>query len=101
MTLDELTAQLARGAAPALEIHGLDPVLYTAFAVLGGVPQALCDRRGKPLNYRSRYAAQRALAATGAREATFIHRSAYGEMVGLDDVGNETELRERVILRQE
>ncbi|MGA0839548.1 MAG: DUF6482 family protein [Pseudomonadales bacterium] len=101
MTLDELTAQIAKGAKPMLEIHGLDPVLYTAFAVVEGQPQALCDRRGKPLNYRSRYAAQRALAATGAREAVFIHRSAYGEMVGLDDVGNETELRERVILRQE
>ncbi|MGA1677796.1 MAG: DUF6482 family protein [Pseudomonadales bacterium] len=101
MTLDELTAQVAKGAKPMLEIHGLDPVLYTAFAVVEGQPQALCDRRGKPLNYRSRYAAQRALAATGAREAVFIHRSAYGEMVGLDDVGNETELRERVILRQE
>jgi hypothetical protein len=101
MTLSQLAARLASGTPAALEIHGFDPMIYVLYVLSGEQSHPICDGRGRPLQYRSRYAAQRALAEAGAREAVFVHRSAYGEMVGLDGSGDETELRERVWLRRE
>ena len=98
MTIDDLQRLCASADAPALEIHGLDPMLYVVYRVDGPSPEALLDRRGNTQRFRSRYAAQRALAECGARRAVFVHRSAYGEMVGLQDVGAETELRETLYL---
>jgi len=101
MTLDDLQQLFATGATPALEIHGLDPMLYVVYRVDGARPEPLLDRRGDTLRFRSRYAAQRALAECGAQRAAFVHRSAYGEMVGLDDHGADTELREMLFLKRD
>jgi hypothetical protein len=100
MTLTELGALIEAGVEPVLEIHGLDPMLYVVYRIVDGRPQALCDARGT-MQFRSRYAAQRALAECGATTATFIHRSAYGEMVGLDTEDSANELRETVFLSRD
>jgi len=101
MTLEELRSLIAAGDQVELEVHGLDPMLYVVYRVEQGRLAVLCDARGATLKYRSRYAAQRALADCGASRATFVHRSAYGEMVGLDTVGAATELREPLLLSRD
>jgi hypothetical protein len=100
MTLTELSGLIGAGSDPVLEIHGLDPMIYVVYRIVDGTPHPLCDGR-KTMQFRSRYAAQRALAECGATTATFVHRSAYGEMVGLDADGAETELRETVFLSRD
>jgi hypothetical protein len=101
MTLDQLKASIARGVLPALEVHALDPILYVIYIADDGRLQPICDQRGATLKYRSRHAAQQALADTGATTAAFVHRSAYGEMVGLAMDGADTELREVLYLTRE
>jgi hypothetical protein len=101
MTLEDLQKLFAAGGAPELEIHGLDPMLYVVYVVVAGKPVVLVDAKGATLRFRGRYAAQRALADCGAQRATFVHRSAYGEMVGLDDGGADTELRETLLLTRD
>ena len=101
MTLEELQRLIAAGDQVELEVHGLDPMLYVIYRMEQRGPTALRDARGATLKYRSRYAAQCALADCGASRATFVHRSAYGEMVGLDTVGAATELREPLLLSRD
>ena len=98
MTLDELSTLLTAGAHVDLEVHGLDPMLYVAYRMDGGKRTPLRGADGAVLQFRSRYAAQRALRDAGATAATFIHRSAYGEMIGMASVDQDTELREIMVL---
>jgi hypothetical protein len=101
MTLDELSTLLTAGAHVDLEVHALDPMLYVAYRLEGGNRTPLRAADGTVLQFRSRYAAQRSLREAGAAVATFIHRSAYGEMIGLDTAGQESELRETMVLADE
>jgi len=101
MTLDQLQASIAAGAIPALEVHALDPMLYVIYIAADGRLQPVCDSRNSTVRYRSRYAAQRALADCGAETAAFVHRSAYGEMVGFEMDGADTELREVLYLTRD
>lgn len=98
MTLEELSTLLTSGAHVNLEVHALDPMLYVAYLREGEKRTPLREAGGDVLHFRSRYAAQRALRDAGAAAATFIHRSAYGEMIGMDTAGQETELREIMVL---
>lgn len=82
----------------AVEIHALTPMLYVAYRVEDGRRTPLRDGRDT-LRFPSRAAAVDALRKTGLEEATFIHQSAYSEMVGLDGDQNATALRETIPLR--
>ncbi|MAT84702.1 MAG: hypothetical protein CMD39_10490 [Gammaproteobacteria bacterium] len=97
MTLDDLRQLCASGAAPAVEIHALTPMMYVLFHVQDGQRTPLRDGQGS-LRFTSRYAAQAALKEAGLHQATFIHASAYDEMVGLGPAAASNEFRETVIL---
>lgn len=84
-----------------LEVHAIDPMLYVAYRLEGDKRTPLRRRNGQVLQFRSRYAAQRALRAAGVAVAAFVHRSAYGEMIGMETIGQETELREIMVLTDE
>ncbi len=101
MTLDDLSILLTAGANVDLEVHALDPMLYVAYRLEGDARTPLRQPDGAVLQFRSRYAAQRALREAGAATATFIHRSAYGEMIGMDTAGQDAELREIMVLTDE
>ena len=98
MTLDDLQREITAGTPVELEVHAVDPMIYVAYLVDGPARTPISDTSGKSIPFRSRYAVSNALREAGAREATFIHRSAYGEMVGMDTETAPTELRETVTL---
>ena len=100
MTLDELSRMCERGADPTVEVHALTPMMYVAYHVDGERRTPLADRRGT-LHFTSRYAAQSALAGTGLQRATFVHESAYDEMVGQPAAAESNALREDLVLRQD
>lgn len=97
MTLDDLRKLCESGADPTVEIHALTPMMYVIFRVEDGQRTPLRDGRGS-LYFTSRYAAQTALEGVGLERATFIHASAYDEMVGLGPATASNEFRETVIL---
>jgi hypothetical protein len=97
MTLAELTALTASGQRPAMEVHGLTPTVYVVYHAESDRLTPLSDGQ-QPMKFPSRAAAQRALRRAGLERATFVHRSAYGEMIGLDGSGELTELRETIHL---
>ncbi|MEZ5559366.1 MAG: DUF6482 family protein [Pseudomonadales bacterium] len=100
MMLRDLQALTDRGAHPTVEVHAISPMSYLLFVVDHDRRTPVVDHRGATLRFRSRYAAQQALRGAGIRVATFVHRSAYGEMVGMTAPGEQTELRETIDLRE-
>ncbi len=98
MTLKELKRRLQAGERPEIEIHSVDPMIYLLFERLGERLAPVDDGRGTSLKYKSRFAAKRALASTGLKRAAFVHRSAYGEMIGMEGMSEQSELREEVDL---
>ena len=85
--------------ADYLEVHAVDPMIYLVFHCIGRDLQPVVDERGEKLQFRSRYAALTALRDAGVFEVEFVHKSAYGEMVGIEDNSGSNELRERVRLQ--
>ncbi|MCR9259945.1 MAG: DUF6482 family protein [Pseudomonadaceae bacterium] len=81
-----------------LEVHAVDPMIYLVFAALGDKLLPVTGKRGKRLSFPSRFAALHALREAGIASVTFVHRSAYGEMVGLADQGETNELRQVIAL---
>jgi len=71
-----------------------------AYHVNGEQRRPLADKRGT-LHFTSRYAAQSALAGTGLQRATFVHESAYDEMVGQPLGTDSNALREELLLRRD
>jgi len=100
MTLDELFSLVTSGVHVTMEIHALEAVAYVAYRLDGERRDPICGPDGQTLQFPSRYAAQVALRDAGVTEATFVHRSAYGEMIGMDTAGQDTELRETLRLSQ-
>jgi hypothetical protein len=98
MTLAEITTLISSGGHVEVEVHAVDPMIYVAYLVSGKRRQPVT---GRGRQFPSRYAAMRALAKTGLAEAVFVHRSPYGEMIGLDGNADESEMRERVSLQAE
>ncbi len=95
MTLDEL-AVLAPDIA--VELHGVDLSFYMLFVVQGDSLLPVVDKQGKSVRFTSQYAARTALREAGFSRFEFVHRSAYGEMVGLDTSHGNTEMRLTVSL---
>ena len=100
MTLDELSSLLTSGVHVNMEVQGLEAATYVAYRLEGERRDPVCGPDGQTLQFPSRYAAQVALRDAGVTEATFVHRSAYGEMIGMDTAGQDTELREILRLSQ-
>ena len=100
MTLDELSILMTSGAHVSMEVHALEAVVYVAYRLDGERREPICGPDGQSVQFPSRYAAQLALRDAGVSEATFVHRSAYGEMIGMDTDGQDTELRETMKLSQ-
>jgi hypothetical protein len=100
MTLKELGQTIASGDSPEVEIHAIDLMIYLVYSVTGERKTPLHDARGQTQKFPSRYAAQRALQDAGVATATFVHRSAYGEMIGTEGSIADTELRETIELAE-
>ena len=98
MTLEDIETLITTGTTPALEVHSVDPAMYLIFRRDGERLLPLQDSRGQALKYPSRYAALKKLADCGVDEVTFLHRSAYGEMIGLAGEAQPNELSERLNL---
>ena len=101
MTLAELATLISGGGHVEVEVHAIDPMIYVAYLVSGERRHPLTERGRRARRFPSRYAAMRALAQTGLPEAVFVHRSPYGEMIGLEGNADENEMRERVPLQTE
>ena len=84
----------------SLEVHAVDPMIYLVFAAEGASLVPVTGKRGKRLSFTSRFAALHALREAGVASVTFVHRSAYGEMVGLADQGETNELRQVISLQK-
>ncbi len=94
ITLENIAATASAG----IEVHAVDPMIYIVFQRRDEHLEPVVDEKGTTLAFRSRYAALTALREAGVQELDFIHRSAYGEMVGIDDQSGSNEFRERVKL---
>ena len=95
MTLDDIRKQ---PGARKLEVHAVDPMIYMVFAAAEQRLTPLVNKNGKSVSFPSRFAALSALKDAGVQTVSFVHRSAYGDMVGLDDVAGDTELRQQLKL---
>ena len=94
-----LAAMPVAASAETLTVSGIYPAQSDEAALVGSVAVELIGGAdGAVLQVRSRYAAQRALRDAGATAATFIHRSAYGELIGMATVDQDTVLREIMVL---
>ena len=85
-------------AEAQLEVHAVDPMIYLVFAVCGDMLLPVIGKGRKRLSFPSRFAALHRLREAGVTTVTFVHRSAYGEMVGLADEGETNELRQIISL---
>jgi hypothetical protein len=88
-------AGLSRRPGTTVEVHALTPMMYAVFLNIDEQRIPVGDRQGT-LRFPSRHAAQRALQLAGITEATFIHRSAYGEMIGVAGDAAATDFRETI-----
>ena len=95
MTLQEIRNLVAAGGHVSIEVHAVDLAIYQVFQRFSGRLIPVTDRK-KSVRFPSRYAALKALAELGLDEVEFVHRSAYGEMIGTESPFGETELRQRV-----
>lgn len=100
MTLDELGRAAATGMPPEVEIHALDPMLYVVFLADADGRHPLQDAVGKVKQFPSRYAATACLQRTGLARATFVHRTAYDEMIGVPSATGSAEFREVIDLQR-
>lgn len=100
MTLTEISRLCAKGRQPDIEVHALTPMLYVAYH-LDGDRRAPVTVGTATLQFTSRFAAQSALADAGLEQATFVHESAYDEMVGQPPAAGSNALRERLVLRRD
>lgn len=95
MTLDDIRKE---PLALNLEVHAVDPMIYMVFEARGERLIPMVNKNGKSVSFPSRFAALSALKDAGVQTVSFVHRSAYGDMVGLDDAAGDTELRQQLKL---
>jgi hypothetical protein len=95
MNLKEIESLMKAGGHITVEIHAVDLSIYQIFQRFSGrlIP---VTSKGKNALFRSRFSALKALADLGLDEVDFVHRSAYGEMIGMESPFDQTELRQRV-----
>ena len=98
MDLQALSQMLSRGSQPQVEVHAVDPSIYLIFCCQDDERAPLKAANGDNLIFRSRNRAFDALRDIGVKQADFVHKSAFDEMVGVGD-GIPTEHRETIILQ--
>ena len=98
MTLQEIESLMRSGGDVQLEIHAVDAAIYLVFQRFGERLTPVSNA-GTQLSYSSRYAALKALAEAGVPAVDFVHRSAYGEMIGMETPHDATEMRQTVDLK--
>lgn len=100
VTAKALSRELRAGLDARFEVHSSDPMVYVAFCCQGDHRRAICGSGRFKRQFPSRYAAYKALYEIGVQELTFVHRSAYGEMIGLEGQGSSNEYRETIRLAE-
>ena len=98
MTLKEIETLMRSGGSVQLEVHAVDAAIYLVFQRFGERLTPVSNGNSR-LRYTSRYAALKAMADAGVPEVDFVHKSAYGEMIGLETPHDATEMRQTVDLR--
>lgn len=97
MQLNKLKQLMGNQKSLAIEVHSIDPSIYLIYCCQDGERAPLKAANGDNLIFRSRTKAFDALREIGIKQADFVHKSAFDEMVGVGD-GTPTEHRETVIL---
>ena len=97
MTLKEIGNLSRSGGHVSIEVHAVDPSIYQIFQRFSGRLLPVTDK-DRSARFPSRYSALKALADLGLDEVEFVHRSAYGEMIGAESPYEHTELRQRVAI---
>ena len=97
MKLNELKQLMRNQKSPTVEVHSIDTSIYLIFCCQYDEQVPLKAANGDNLIFRSRKRAFDALRDIGVRQADFVHKSAFDEMVGVGD-GTPTEHRETIIL---
>jgi hypothetical protein len=100
MQLTDITTLIESGVEPELELHAVDPMIYQLFNRVGEALVPVRGPAGSAVRFTSRHAALSALRETGLSRVAFVHRSAYGEMIGVTGSSADTELRELIRLRE-
>ena len=98
MQLNKLKQLMGNQKSLAIEVHSIDPSIYLIYCCQDDERAPLKAANGDNLIFRSRTKAFDALREIGVKQADFVHKSAFDEMVGVGD-GTPTEHRETVILR--
>ena len=95
MTLQEIRKLTSAGGHISIEVHAVDLAIYQVFQRFSGRLTPVTDK-GRNVRLPSRFSALKTLAELGLDEVEFVHRSAYGEMIGMETPFGETELRQTV-----
>ena len=98
MQLNELKQLMRNQKSLTVEVHSIDTSIYLIFCCQDDEQAPLKAANGDNLIFRSRKTAFNALRDIGVKQADFVHKSAFDEMVGVGD-GTPTEHRETIILQ--
>ena len=98
ISYDSLAQHLEKAPHTIIEVHAVDPMIYVAYVATEKCLTPIVDRKGNA-RFPSQSAVQRALREAGVSTITFVHKSAYNEMVGLDNNQSDTEMRQIIRLR--
>lgn len=98
MQLNELKQLMGNQKSLTIEVHSIDPSIYLIFCCQDDERAPLKAANGDNLIFRSRNRAFDALRDIGVKQADFVHKSAFDEMVGVGN-GIPTEHRETIILQ--
>ena len=100
VTAKALARELRAGLQARFEVHSSDPMVYVAFCCSVDQRRVICAAGRFKRHFPSRYAAYKALQEIGVSEVTFVHRSAFGEMIGMEGQSGSNEYRETIDLRE-
>ena len=98
MHLNQLKQLMKNQKSLTVEVHSIDTSIYLIFCCQDDEQTTLKAANGDNLIFRSRKRACNALRNIGVKQADFVHKSAFDEMVGVGD-GTPTEHRETIILQ--
>lgn len=98
MQLSEIKQLMGDQKSLTIEVHSIDPSIYLIFCRQDDKRASLKAANGDNLVFRSRNSAFDALRDIGVKQAEFVHKSAFDEMIGVGD-GTPTEHRETIILQ--
>ena len=96
MTPEQIKSLIRAGDHIDLEVHAVDVAIYQVFAHSDEQLTPVLNSSGQSLTFPSRYAALQALAELGVDSVEFVHRSAYGEMIGMETSEDQSEMRQPV-----